>query len=352
MRRALWLALAAAACAHADPFAFTPESQAGAHTPDAWERLTFNPGDDLNPSWYPDGSAFIYAAERRDRPDHDRCLDVMPAEGGTIRSMTCELKPSSVDTMDVFAVPAPGPDGRIAFLYSTFDLYRLTNYYTRWLVVGRLDSPLVRHNRLIGYPYQPNGGYTHDGIGEIHWVSPTRLAYQATLPLYPLCKTCRPDAATPVQIVLVDIGGDTAVAEAVPNTIYATSMDFAGSDTLFFTVLGDSRVFRRVLSTGQEAVVHDFGPTIARDVQVRGTRVVVIVDGVVDVEYLPGLGYTQNDDGGIIHILDLDTGIETVVGAGGLPFRRGALSPDGHQLLAESWDEAGQDWDIWRIRLP
>jgi len=353
VRRVFWLVLAAAACAHTEPFGFTPESQAGAHEPYAWEQLTFNPGDDLDPAWYPDGSAFIYAMARRDRPDHDRCLAVMPAAGGTIRSMTCELKPSSVDTMDVFAVPSPGPDGRVAFLYSTFDLFRLTNYYTRWLVVGGLDSPLVRHNRLIGYPYVPNGGYEHDGIGEIRWLSPTRLAYQATLPHYPLCKTCRPDAATPVQIVLVDIGGDTAVSEVVPNTIYATSMAFAGSDTLYYTILGDGRVFRRVLSTGQDTLLRDFGPTtIARDVQVRGSRVVVIVDGIVSVEYLPGMGYVQNDDGGVIHILDLDSGVESVVGAGGRLFRRGALSPDGHQLLAESWDSASLDWDIWSIRLP
>jgi WD40 repeat protein len=353
VRRAVLLALAAAACSHGEPYAFGVDPLAGTHEPFGWEQLTFNAGDDLDPAWYPDGSSFIYATERLDRADHDRCLAVMPAAGGTIRSMTCERKPSSADTIDVFAVPSPGPDGRVAFLYTTFDLFRFTNYYTRWLVVGTLDSPLVRRNRIIPYPYKPGGGYTHDGVGEIRWLSPTRLAYQATLPAYPLCKTCRPDAATPVQIILADIGGDTAVTQAVGNAIYTTSLTSVGEDTLYFTLLGDGRIFRRVLSTGEETLVHDFGiGVIARDVQVHASRVVAIVGGLVDVEFLPGQGYVQNDDGGVIHILDLDTGVETVMGTGGRLFRRDAISPDGRELLAESRDLARGDWDIWRIQLP
>jgi len=126
----------------------------------------------------------------------------------------------------------------------------------------------------------------------------------------------------------------------------------AGPDTLYYTLLGDSRVFRRVLSLNHDSLIHDFGGgIIVRDVQVLGNRLFAIVGGDVNIELLIGMGWVQNDDGGEIQILRLDDGsVMTVTGAGRL-FRRAALSPDGHLLLAESRGSA-LDWDIWRIELP
>jgi hypothetical protein len=292
--------------------------------------------------------------ERIDRRDHDRCLAVMPATGGTLRRLVCVTKPSSDDTLDAFTTPSPGPDGRVAFVYSTYDLFAASPYHSRLLMVGGLDTPLVRDNRMIVYPVRVNGGFTHDGVAEIAWRTPGSLVYLAILPHYPQpCKTCRPDAATPVEIVLVDLGPDSGTAAALPNTLFATSFALQGTDTLYFTVLGDARVFRRVLSSGEETLVHDFGlNTIARDLQVYGDNLVVIVGGDVNVELLVGIGYIQNDDGGFIHVLRLSDSVETVVGGQGRLFRRAALSPDGRTLLAESRDGPGDDWDIWRIELP
>ena len=355
MRRcaALLLAVGATACSHGEPYAFGVEPLSGAHAPGTFTRMTFNAGDDQQPAWFPDGASFIYSAQRLDRADQDRCLAIMPAAGGTISDMVCQRTPGSADSMEVFESPSPGPDGRVAFLYSSFDLFRLTSYHSRDLYVSGLDSPLVRRSRRFAYPYQAPGGIEHDGVTRISWRSPTQFAYVATLPHYPQpCKFCRPDVATPVEIVLVDLAGDSASATMVPNTIYATSVAAAGTDTLYYTLLGDSRVFRRVLSLNHDSVIHDFGTgIIARDVQVLGNRLFAIVGGDVNIELLIGMGWVQNDDGGEIRILRLDDGsVMAVTGAGRL-FRRAALSPDGRLLLAESRGTAN-DWDIWRIELP
>ena len=325
MRRLVALALAAAACSHGEPYGFDVAPVSGAFLPGTFTQLTYHAGDDLTPAWFPDGSAFIYTTDRLDRPDHDRCLAVLPAAGGTITELVCQRKPSSNDSLETFENPSPGPDGRIAFMYSTFDLHLLTSYKTRNLYVAPLDSPLVPRYRNFGYPFNTPGGVEHDGVTRITWRSPADLVYVATLPHYPQpCKFCRPDVATPVQIVLVDLSVSPPQAQPVPNTIFATSVTVAGPDTLYYTLLGDSRVLRRVLATGHDSVIHDFGAgQIVRDVQLRGVRLFAIVGGDVN----------------------------TVVGSGRL-FRRAALSPDGRSLLAESRDDAADDWDIWRIELP
>ena len=354
MKGVLALAALLAGCGHGEPWAFTAVPLHEPLAAGVVTQLTFNAGDDLDPAWFPDGASFVYTTERRDRDDHDRCLAIMPVAGGTTSALVCQRAGVSDDSMDVMEVAAPGPDGRVAFLYSTYDLFRFTSYVTRQLVVAGLDSPLVRRARKAIFPLRPVGGYAHDGIAEIAWRLPTDLVYLATLPHFPQpCKTCRPDTATPVQIVTADIAGDTAVVTAVPNTVFATSFALQGPDTVYFTLLGDGRIFRRVFSTGAETLVRDFGTgVIVRDVQVAGTRLLAIVGGAAWVELLPGMGYVQYDDGGPIHLLTLDTGIETVVGAGGRLFRRAALSPDGRTLLAESRNSADEDWDIWKVSLP
>ena len=354
MKRAWTGIVLLAACSHGEPYGFDVAPITGAYQPGVFTQLTYNAGDDLTPAWFPDGSAFIYSTQRLDRPDHDRCLAVMPAAGGTISELVCQRRPANVDSMEVFENPSPGPDGRIAFMYSTYDLYLLTSYHTRDLYVAPLDSPLVSRYRRFAYPFNTPGVIEHDGVTRITWQSPTNLAYVATLPHYPQpCKFCRPDVATPVQIVLVDLSVSPSQAYAVPNTIFATSVAAAGTDTLYYTLLGDSRVMRRILSTGHDSVIHDFGGgLIVRDVQLHGVRLYAIVGGDVNTEFLAGMGWVQNDDGGLIEVLRLDDGsVNTVVGAGRM-FRRAALSPDGQTLLAESRASATGDWDIWRIDLP
>src|ERR1043166_7375349 len=60
-------------------------------------RLTYNPRDDLGPVWLPDGSGFLYTAERGDRHDLDRCLVVMPRAGGSIEREICDRAPPADD---------------------------------------------------------------------------------------------------------------------------------------------------------------------------------------------------------------------------------------------------------------
>jgi hypothetical protein len=85
------------------------------------------------------------------------------------------------------------------------------------------------------------------------------------------------------------------VPAAVPGTDLASGVSpGASADEVFYTIGGDTRVFHRVLSSGEVSVAHDFGAAgIARDVHVVGRRLVAVVGGHVAFGVDPVLGPTQ-----------------------------------------------------------
>src|SRR5436309_1960365 len=157
--------------------------------------------------------------------------------------------------------------------------------------------------------------------------SPRRVTYNigddrapAWLPdesgfLYSFQRVDRPDRDYCLGL-LPPAGAASPAPPAVPATLYASSVAPGGTaDVIFFTLGGDSRVFRRVRSGATDSVVHDFGAAgIARDVQVAGTRLVAVVGGTISFAYDSLLGYAvQRDAGGFLYLVDLETGAETVL---------------------------------------
>jgi hypothetical protein len=118
---------------------------------------------------------------------------------------------------------------------------------------------------------------------------------------------------------------------------------------VYFTVNGDSRVFRLALASGSLDVVHDFGlGGIVRDVQIVGNRLVVVVGGNVSFTTDPPLGPTQRDGGGPIVLVDLSTGGERMLADS--TWRHPALSPDGTRVVAELM--SGRTTDLWLLEVP
>jgi hypothetical protein len=92
-----------------------------------------------------------------------------------------------------------------------------------------------------------------------------------------------------------------------------------------------------LLSTGEVSVVHDFGAAgFARDVDVVGNRMAVVVGGRVTFGVSPSIGPTQWDSGGTVHVIDLQGGSEVSLDAPGPGLaRRPRLSPTGSALVTE-----------------
>ncbi|HEX6644172.1 MAG TPA: hypothetical protein VF037_05820 [Gemmatimonadales bacterium] len=335
-RAAAALLLLLAACSHEAPFTPADPHVQGPLTSTPPIRLTYNDGDDRTAAWLPDGSAIVYSSERVDLPDADRCLRFMPAGGGAVFREVCPAGPDQSDSTHRFEAPAVSASGRIAFLHVA-SLVGFQKSSFMHLVLGSLDDPAAALP-VTNVPYfVPGSGRTHGHVSHAQWLSDTRLVFLGENLFYQ-GSTFFPDTfTTGLEVMRGEVTGETLTLSLVPGTEYASSVAAGGDeDTIVYTLGGDSRVFRQSLSTGEVAVVHDFGAAgIARDVQIRGTTLVAIVGGSVLFQFEEAHGWVQRDEGGMLHIVNLATGEAVVPTLPGTLFRRPALSPDGSRLVVE-----------------
>ena len=333
-------------------------SNPGRYTPDTplssgpIYRITYNPGADLAPSWLPDGRGFFYTVERLDRLDHDRCLASLPAAGGSIESEICDRLPMADDSVNALSSAAVAADGRLAYVRASAPLtagWPVAPHYQE-LVLATVAAP-TETRVLQRIPYQGPSGRSHDQVSQVQWLNDNSLVYLASHVDYAaMCNGCPLDTlASGLEIVRFDLSGPTAVLSMLPGTDQASSVALVRPDTVYFTVNGDSRVFRLALASDSTTVVHDFGlGGIVRDVQVVGNRLVAVVGGNVSFTTDPPLGPTQRDGGGPLVMVDLSTGSERTLMDS--TWRHPALSPDGTRLVAEL--VTGRTTDLWLVEVP
>jgi hypothetical protein len=339
--RARWLplvagfALSGTACEHTAPFQPDPYPPAPPFSTVLPYRLTFNIGDDRTPSWLTDGSGIIYSSEQEDRRDHDRCLTVLPAEGGTIRTKYCRLNPIYDDSTDLMESPAISPGGRIFFQQVTSWIGRQKRGVAD-LMLGDAGDPWGAV-RIGTMPYTAPNGRIHSSLRSPQWLGADTLVYLAEQLFYE-GSTFYPDTFyTGLDVVLLDFSGATPQLGVVPGTDYASSVGLSEDrQRIYYTLGGDSRVFERVLSTGAVTTVYDFGAgTIVRDAQIRGNHLVAVVGGSVLYRLEDAHGYVQRDEGGNLAFVDLSTGTNRVVSGNVVLYRHPVISPDGKRVVVE-----------------
>lgn len=125
------------ACDHTTPFATGGAMNVGPSSQGYPRRLTLNLGDDRDPSVHGDTVAY----SRLD-PEHsplDRCLALLPTDGGTIIAEYCP--PLDTNAISAWLEPALSPDGsRIAFLWQRGDPVTAAPSADT-LVVAPVDDP-------------------------------------------------------------------------------------------------------------------------------------------------------------------------------------------------------------------
>jgi hypothetical protein len=365
MRHArLALALVAASCGHEGAFTptnYTPGQPAGSGS---LVRLTFNPGQDLGPAWLPDGTGFLYTVERLDRSDRDRCLARMPAAGGSIEREICNLTAASRDSVDAYSAGAVSAAERLVYVRASAPIGFGWPLSPRRhdLVLATLADPR-RVTVLESFPVAAPSGHDHDEAAQIRWLSDQALVYLAQSVKYVRpCQSCGMDTITiGVEIARLDLGGGAPALSILPGTDQASSFTTVGSDTVYFTVYGDSRVFRLTLGSGALDVAHDFGGgALPRDVQVAGNRLVAVVGGHVEFGVDSVLGPIARDRGGEVHVVDLPSGVDQIQPVTDMLFRHLALDSSGHIMIAEGYSIVvvppdttfSTVSDLWRFELP
>lgn len=347
--------LALSACTHEAPLTpgvYPPNRPAGSGP---LVQVTFNPGVDLGPTWLPDGSGILYTMERTDRSDLDRCLALLPATGGTIEREICDRNPAADDSVNAYTAAAVSADGRLAYVRASASLKvgRPRAPLTQELVVAPWGLPgAVRVLRTI--PYPGPSGRIHQSVSQVRWLGDSSLVYIGQKVDYPaLCVNCSAvdTLATGLEIVRLDFQGPSVTLTMLPGTDQASSVASAGSDTVYFTLNGDTRVFRLRPSTGALDVVHDFAAGgIARDVAVGAGRLVAVVGGNVSFFDDSVIGLVQRDSGGTLVAVDLTSGVETALTPATEFFRHAALAPDGRHVVAERL--IGRTTDLYIVEVP
>jgi hypothetical protein len=314
----------------------------------------------------PDGSAIIYSSEREDQHDHDRCLTLMPAEGGTILKQWCPTDPIQADSTNLYDSPAVSPEGRV-FFHKVISWVGQQKLGEAFISVGSLTDPVSGEN-ISRLPYTAPNGKIHSSIRSPAWVGPDAVVYLAEL-LFFEGSTFYPDTfVTGLDIVRLDLSGAAPVFEVIPGTDDASSVTVSDEpNVIYYTLGGDSKVYRRDLSSGAVTVFYDFGPgQIARDVAVDGTRLVAVVGGSVLYHLeLAHDGFVQRDEGGDLHFVDVATSAHTVFATDTVLFRHPVISPDGQRLVVEvspfapvhpgpdsDFNATNHRVDLWLFDLP
>jgi hypothetical protein len=322
-------------CGHSEPFGAEHFDTDQPFNPTPPIRLTLNRGPDRGAAWLSGGLSIAYSAQLLDSHDHDVCLAVMPATGGRQTALTCQLVPNGAFLTEAVESPAPASDGRLAFVVASSGIGAQVPV-TQSLALGTLANP-TEYQTLRSLPYTSASGRFIGGISQLHWLDQQRLLYLAEVVSIRLpCNGCTIDtvrSGLEAHIVSVDVPGSVDV---VPGSDFASGVSPGSSgDEVYYTLGGDSRVYRRVLSSGEVTTAYDFGASgIARDVDVVGGTLAAVVGGRVAFSTDSSLGPVQWDSGGTLHVVDLTNGSDIPIDGPGL-FRRPRLSPDATQVVAE-----------------
>jgi hypothetical protein len=247
------------------------------------------------------------------------------------------MTPTGADSADAVMWAAPAPDGRLAFVAMSSRIQAITPENGS-ISVGSIANPTVR-TRVQSLPYTIPGGSVHSWASQLRWLNPDLLVYLGERADYHrLCDTCVEWDTTisGVDVVSLNIAEPGSTPQRIAGTENASGVSAgASADEIFYTVNGDSRVYRRTLSTGVVEVAHDFGAAgLARDVHVVGSRMAAVVGGRVTYGIDPAFGPTQWDSGGVLHVVDISSGVDVAINGPGL-FRRPQLSPSGTGLVVE-----------------
>jgi hypothetical protein len=331
------IALLALGCGHTEPFTNPSQSSDHPFDPTPPIRLTLNAGGDREAAWLPDGTGILYSAAQSSRPDADVCLALLPPGGGSQRLLECDV-PGGPDLRNAIESAAPSTDGRLAFLATSSTLNGEIPFSQAILLAPSLDPSAGVQVRT--FPYNTSDGQVHRTASQIRWLDPGKLVYLGeTFDARRACRLCPLDTiATGLAVATLDLATPGSAPTIVPGTVFASGVCPGDNpDLIYFTLGGDTRVFQRSLSTGSTQLVHDFGGAgIARDVQVRGSRLVATVGGRVAFSNDATLGPTQWDSGGVVHLVDLAGGTDTPLPGPGL-FRRPVLAPAGDHVVAEGY---------------
>ena len=343
--------LVATACSHDLP----PESSVD--RPDSLPdhslppRLTLNQLSDLTPAYSRDGSTLWYSWERNDQPDHDLCLGQLPVRGGARLQESCPVGAGSIgDSANWFTSPAPHPDGRRIAWYQHASLF-LGRGSSGEIVLGRVDatndpSQVVK---LQPFPIHTPSGRTLVLPEQLQWADDTTLVFIGVLFTTNDTLVGQDSIYNGLEVNTVTLSGDSAILGSVAGTENASGVAVAPGRLIYFTLNGDSTVYRAALDGDGYTEPYVTFPGITRDPVLIGDTIYAIVGGEVTWGVYPIVGYLQLDKGGGLWRGYPGAAPQLIDSL--LLYRHPAVSPDRRTIALEGRDLLTRIQDIYLIDI-
>jgi hypothetical protein len=286
----------------------------------------------------------LYSGQQLGRQDQDVCLALLPPGGGRQLQVTCDLTAEGANLREGLESAAAAPDGRLAMVIARSSI-RAESPLEQSIVLSSIANP-TNYRPLRSVPYTIPVERFHGGVSQLQWWGQNRLLYLGEQVRYLReCLGCPLDTLrSGLDATWLSVDGAGAQPQSIPGTEYASGVSAGQSENeVYYTIGGDSRVFKQNLSDGVVSVIYDFGGEgIARDVHVVGDRMVAVVGGRVSFGPHPIAGQVQWDTGGTLRVVDLQTGTQVSLDGPGL-FRRPQISPSGSNIVVEVYPFAPAD---------
>ena len=241
-------------CGHTDPFTSPPYGTDAPFDPAPPVRLTLNPLADRGGAWLPDGSGILYSAQQIGR-DGSRRLP-RPALAHRRTSTGADLRSHGRgrglhERHRVGRARRRRP-ARVRRRRARGSVPRLRS--REGIAIAPTLDPRGATIRFSRFPTRsPASRRTHH-VTALRWLGPARSASSGGTSRYLSdcigCPTAIPSSAN-LKVVTMDAAGGSAARRRPGNRLRLRALRRgARDDEIYYTLGGDSRVFRRTLSTG------------------------------------------------------------------------------------------------------
>jgi hypothetical protein len=255
-------------CDHSAPFTTAPVTPEGPRSVGAEVQLTFNPDQDYSPNWAPDGSAILYAFVQQGRADHDHCMGMIPAAGGTRIWEVCDDRPAYQDSTEAYPSIALSTTGGLLY----FGLIGKVNGYVPepggmalWL--ADFAAPFARR-KLVTLPTYVDG-IEVDWLSDLVWTNANEfigLGQTFQLVSHGRCSGCQllDTVLTGASLIHGTLTPSSVVLHAIPGTDSVNAFSRTPSGTLVvFSVTGHSGVFSVPPTGGSRMLIATFPEAIS-----------------------------------------------------------------------------------------
>lgn len=329
------------ACDHTSPFAYTPPQDVGPQDSAYPRRLTFNLGDDRNPSVL--GDTLVYSRLDLSHSKSDRCIAMLPVGGGTLIAQFCP--PVARDTINAWWEPALSPDGsQIAYLWQRGSFQTAAPQSDTLVIASAADPTKVLHKWKLD-SLDASLGVVLEYPAKLSWVNASTLRFlfsSFTIRYVQAGSYTRYADTTIASAGLVNMnvktGRITAVRGAEAALTYATAAD---GGVWFTTLATQDTLLHLAPGATTPDTVGAFGRSPVDLANVDGAPVAIV--------FMPAIVDHFN-----IERLDPANGTMSVVSVGTEPLRRIAGAPGGRVVAERELYEIlyGAPANLWLYRLP